>query len=69
MPEVREKGTPGERGRLSSATLPLWCPKVPEGREVLPLLYPHGLSTRNFVPAPERSAAPPPDRRRPPSTG
>jgi putative transposase len=43
----------GERRRFSSAILPPWCRKSPKVAEVLPLLYLHGLSTGDFVPAME----------------
>jgi transposase-like protein len=41
----------GERARFSSAILPPWARKTPKITEVLPLLYLHGLSTGDFVPA------------------
>ena len=41
----------GERMRFSSAILPPWAPKTPQVSEVLPLLYLHGLSSGDFVPA------------------
>ena len=41
----------GERIRFASAILPAWCRKTPKITEVLPLLYLHGLSTGDFVPA------------------
>src|SRR5450631_2532042 len=41
----------GERERFSSAILPPWARKTPKITEVLPLLYLHGLSTGDFVPA------------------
>lgn len=41
----------GERRRFSSAILPAWCRKTPQLTEVLPLLYLHGLSSGDFVPA------------------
>jgi hypothetical protein len=41
----------GERQRLSSAILPPWARKTPRITEVLPLLYLHGLSSGDFVPA------------------
>ena len=41
----------GERERFSSAILPPWCRKTPKITEVLPLLYLHGLSSGDFVPA------------------
>ena len=41
----------GERRRFASVILPPWCRKTPKITEVLPLLYLHGLSTGDFVPA------------------
>ncbi|WP_226358202.1 IS256 family transposase [Pseudonocardia sp. ICBG601] len=41
----------GHRCRFSSAILPRWCRRTPKITEVLPLLYLHGLSTGDFVPA------------------
>jgi transposase-like protein len=41
----------GERRRFSSAILPAWARKTPKITEVLPLLYLHGLSSGDFVPA------------------
>jgi transposase-like protein len=41
----------GERMRFSSAILPPWARKTPKVTEVLPLLYLHGLSSGDFVPA------------------
>jgi transposase-like protein len=41
----------GERKRFSSAILPAWARKTPKVTEVLPLLYLHGLSSGDFVPA------------------
>jgi transposase-like protein len=41
----------GARARFASAILPAWCRKTPKITEVLPLLYLHGLSTGDFVPA------------------
>jgi transposase-like protein len=41
----------GERQRFSSAILPPWARKTPKITDVLPLLYLHGLSTGDFVPA------------------
>jgi transposase-like protein len=41
----------GERQRFSSAILPAWARKSPQVTEVLPLLYLHGLSSGDFVPA------------------
>ncbi|MFE5141165.1 IS256 family transposase [Streptomyces fagopyri] len=44
----------GERKRFSSAILPPWCRKSPKISEVLPLLYVHGMSSGDFVPALEQ---------------
>ena len=44
----------GERARFSSAILPAWARKSPQVAEVLPLLYLHGLSSGDFVPALEQ---------------
>jgi len=44
----------GERMRFCSVILPPWCRKSPKVTEVLPLLYLHGLSSRDFVPALEQ---------------
>lgn len=44
----------GERNRFSSVILPPWRRKSPKISEVLPLLYLHGLSSGDFVPAPEQ---------------
>jgi transposase-like protein len=41
----------GQRARFASAILPPWCRKTPKITEVLPLLYLHGLSSGDFVPA------------------
>jgi putative transposase len=41
----------GERARFRSSILPPWCRKSPKITEVLPLLYLHGLSCKDFVPA------------------
>jgi len=41
----------GERRRFASAILPAWARKSPSIGEVLPLLYLHGLSSGDFVPA------------------
>ena len=56
-PRVNDKRideTTGERTRFSSAILPPWARKTPKIAEVLPLLYLHGLSTGDFVPALEQ---------------
>src|SRR5215217_632190 len=53
-PRVNDRRTDpdtGERRRFSSAILPPWCRKSPKITEVLPLLYLHGLSSGDFVPA------------------
>src|SRR5215208_49751 len=53
-PRVNDRRTDadtGQRARFSSAILPPWCRKTPKITEVLPLLYLHGLSTGDFVPA------------------
>jgi transposase-like protein len=47
----RVDATTGDRMRFSSAILPPWCRKTPRINEVLPLLYLHGLSSGDFVPA------------------
>ena len=46
----------GERMRFCSVILPPWCRKSPKITEVLPLLYLHGLSSKDFVPALEHGA-------------
>jgi putative transposase len=56
-PRVNDKRTDpvtGERKRFSSAILPAWARKSPQVAEVLPLLYLHGLSSGDFVPALEQ---------------
>ncbi len=53
-PRVNDKRTDpdtGERKRFASAILPPWARKSPKITEVLPLLYLHGLSSGDFVPA------------------
>ena len=53
-PRVNDKrvdDATGERRRFSSAILPAWCRKSPKITEVLPLLYLHGLSSKDFAPA------------------
>jgi transposase-like protein len=53
-PRINDKrvdAATGERKRFSSAILPPWCRKTPKLTEVLPLLYLHGLSSGDFVPA------------------
>jgi transposase-like protein len=54
VPRVNDRRTDpatGERKRFSSAILPPWARKTPKITEVLPLLYLHGLSSGDFVPA------------------
>jgi transposase-like protein len=54
VPRVNDRRTDpdtGQRCRFSSAILPPWCRKTPKITEVLPLLYLHGLSSGDFVPA------------------
>ncbi|MDH6431963.1 putative transposase [Streptomyces sp. SAI-144] len=56
-PRVNDKrvdAATGERMRFSSRILPPWCRKSPKVSEVLPLLYLHGLSSGDFVPALEQ---------------
>jgi transposase-like protein len=53
-PRVNDRRTDpdtGQRARFCSAILPPWCRKTPKITEVLPLLYLHGLSSGDFVPA------------------
>jgi transposase-like protein len=53
-PRVNDKridSETGERQRFCSAILPPWARKTPKIGEVLPLLYLHGLSSGDFVPA------------------
>jgi transposase-like protein len=53
-PRVNDKrvdDASGERHRFASAILPAWCRKSPKITEVLPLLYLHGLSSKDFTPA------------------
>jgi transposase-like protein len=49
--DKRVEQATGERRRFASAILPAWCRKSPKITEVLPLLYLHGLSSKDFVPA------------------
>ena len=44
----------GERVQFQSVILPRWCRRSPKVAEVLPLLYLHGLSCLDFVPALEQ---------------
>jgi putative transposase len=41
----------GERARFRSSIVPPWCRKSPKVAEVLPLMYLHGMSSGDFVPA------------------
>jgi putative transposase len=41
----------GERQGFKSQVVPPWCRKSPKVTEVLPLLYLHGMSSGDFVPA------------------
>ena len=47
----RVDGATGQRHRFASAILPPYVRRSPKVAEVLPLLYLHGLSTKDFVPA------------------
>jgi transposase-like protein len=52
-PRVNDKrvdATTGERRRFASVILPAWCRRSPKITEVLPLLYLHGLSSKDFGP-------------------
>jgi len=56
-PRVNDRRTDlatGQRRRFRSAILPPWCRRSPKVAEVLPLLYLHGLSSGDFVPALEQ---------------
>jgi len=53
-PRVNDKridAAAGDRERFSSVILPPWARKTPKITGVLPLLYLHGLSSGDFVPA------------------
>ncbi len=53
-PRVNDKrvcGETGERERFTSKILPAYARRSPKVTEVLPILYLHGLSTGDFVPA------------------
>lgn len=53
-PRVRDRRVDplsGERQRFRSALVPPWCRKSPRVVELLPLLYLHGLSSGDFIPA------------------
>lgn len=41
----------GERSRFTSSILTPWCSKSPKVADVLPLMYPHGMSSGDFAPA------------------
>jgi putative transposase len=47
----RVDATTGARVQFHSMLLPRWCRRSPKVAEVLPLLYLHGLSSGDFVPA------------------
>jgi putative transposase len=49
--DKRSDDATGERRQFKSAILPAWCRRSPKISEVLPLLYLHGLSGGDFVPA------------------
>jgi transposase-like protein len=49
--DKRVEEVSGKRRRFASVILPAWCRKSPKVTEVLPLLYLHGLSSKDFVPA------------------
>jgi transposase-like protein len=49
--DMRADPDTGKRMRFGSAILPPWARKSPQISEVLPLLYLHGLSSGDFVPA------------------
>jgi transposase-like protein len=52
--DKREDGETGDRCRFRSSIIPPWCRKSPKVAEVLPLMYLHGMSTGDFVPALEQ---------------
>jgi putative transposase len=41
----------GERRRFRSSIIPPWARKSPKVAEVLPLMYLHGMSSKDFAPA------------------
>lgn len=47
----RVEETTGERYRFRSQILPPWARKSPKVAEVLPLMYLHGMSSKDFAPA------------------
>jgi len=53
-PRVNDRGVDDETGRrrrFASVIVPPWCRKSPKVTEVLPLMYLHGMSSGDFVPA------------------
>lgn len=57
QPRVNDKridDQTGERVRFRSSIIPPWCRKSPKVAEVLPLMYLHGMSSGDFVPALEQ---------------
>ncbi|GIU97383.1 MAG: hypothetical protein KatS3mg013_1186 [Actinomycetota bacterium] len=51
MDDRRVDPVTGERSRFRSSIVPPYARRPPKVAEVLPLLYLHGLSTSDFVPA------------------
>ena len=49
--DCRVDDTTGERMRFRSRILAPWCRKSPKVADVLPLMYLHGMSSKDFVPA------------------
>jgi putative transposase len=49
--DQRVDSASGQRVQFHSVLLPRWCRRSPKVAEVLPLLYLHGLSSMDFVPA------------------
>ena len=49
--DQRVDETTGERKRFRSSIVPPWARKSPKVAEVLPLMYLHGMSSGDFVPA------------------
>lgn len=53
-PRVNDKrvdAATGKRSQFKSMIVPPWCRRSPKVSELLPLLYLHGLSSRDFTPA------------------
>jgi putative transposase len=53
-PRVNDRGVDeetGERRRFRSSIIPPWARKSPKVAEVLPLMYLHGMSSKDFAPA------------------